>query len=188
MNDIKSNKKDLEDCMRCIDIMHKQIQHIIVILVEFIKTSLSNAKESQVSVQGKRMYVLQQAMKIISWIGEFDPQNVNSQNLHLPSDLKQINDHTRNLMRDFPTSYGGSTLVNNYNRLKQRHASLGNNESNNISGMISPQDSNKTLPSMQMMNSHNQSVNNLGLVSAEELRSQIKDRYTRGFRNENQTP
>lgn len=170
MNDIKSNKKDVEDCMRCIDIQHKQIQHIIVILVEFIKTSLSNAKESQVSVQGKRMYVLQQAIKIISWIGQFDPQNINSRDLHLPTDLKSLNDHTRNLLRDFPSGYGGSTLVNNYNRLKQRHASLGASEGTNISGMISPispQDSNKTLPTMQMMGSHhNQSLNNLGMVAS----------------------
>jgi len=38
--DIKANKVDTENNMRCIDILHKQIEHVIVLLVEFLKTNV----------------------------------------------------------------------------------------------------------------------------------------------------
>jgi len=46
--DIKSNKVDTESNMRSIDIIHKQVTHIIVLLVEFLKTNITSAKESEV--------------------------------------------------------------------------------------------------------------------------------------------
>jgi hypothetical protein len=39
--DIKTNKIDTEATMRSIDIMHKQITHMIVLLIEHVKTSLT---------------------------------------------------------------------------------------------------------------------------------------------------
>ena len=44
--DIKTNKIDTEATMRSIDIMHKQITHMIVLLIEHVKTSLTQQKES----------------------------------------------------------------------------------------------------------------------------------------------
>ena len=37
---IKSNKLDTEQNLQCIDILHKQITHIIVLLIELMKTSV----------------------------------------------------------------------------------------------------------------------------------------------------
>ena len=39
--DIKSNKVDTEQNMRSVDILHKQVTHIIVLLIEFLKTNLN---------------------------------------------------------------------------------------------------------------------------------------------------
>ena len=39
--DIKSNKVDTEQNMRSIDILHKQVTHIIVLLIELLKTNLN---------------------------------------------------------------------------------------------------------------------------------------------------
>ena len=41
MMDVKSNKIDTENNMRCVDILHRQIEHVIVLMVELIKTNLS---------------------------------------------------------------------------------------------------------------------------------------------------
>ena len=38
LNDLKSNKIDTEQTMICVDILHKQITHIIVLLIETMKT------------------------------------------------------------------------------------------------------------------------------------------------------
>jgi hypothetical protein len=53
-----------------------------------MKTGLTQQKESQVSIQKKRMFILQSAMKVVSWVNEFNPQNVNDNDLKLPDDLK----------------------------------------------------------------------------------------------------
>jgi hypothetical protein len=33
--------------MRCVDILHQQIMHIIVLVVELVKTNISQSKESK---------------------------------------------------------------------------------------------------------------------------------------------
>jgi hypothetical protein len=38
LNDLKSNKVDTEQTMICVDILHKQITHLIVLLIEAMKT------------------------------------------------------------------------------------------------------------------------------------------------------
>jgi len=38
LNDLKSNKIDTEQTMICVDILHKQITHLIVLLIETMKT------------------------------------------------------------------------------------------------------------------------------------------------------
>ena len=44
----KTNKSDSALMMRCIDIMHRQISHIIILVLELIKQGISNKIESQV--------------------------------------------------------------------------------------------------------------------------------------------
>ena len=61
LNEIKSNKHDVEQLMRCIDIQHKQISHLVVLFYEVQKTLISQKKESDVSIQNKRMYIFQQS-------------------------------------------------------------------------------------------------------------------------------
>ena len=41
LSEIKSNKFDTDFLMRCVDIQHKQITHVAVLLVEAVKTMLS---------------------------------------------------------------------------------------------------------------------------------------------------
>lgn len=59
LNDIKSNKVDTEQAMRGIDILHLQITHILVLLIELGKTIVNQQKESQVSIQNKRLFMLE---------------------------------------------------------------------------------------------------------------------------------
>ena len=45
--DMKTNKKDTEYLMRSIDVIHKQVVHIIVVMIEFIRTNIKKQKESK---------------------------------------------------------------------------------------------------------------------------------------------
>ncbi len=86
--DLKSNKHDTDQTMKAMDIIHKQITHMIVLMIEIVKGSmnaLSIANDSDKTKHHKNlMYLLSQTVNVCRWINEFDPQNVNSEDLYLP--------------------------------------------------------------------------------------------------------
>jgi hypothetical protein len=47
LNDLKSNKNDTDLAMKGIDILHNQVLHIIVIVIEFVKASLATASDNE---------------------------------------------------------------------------------------------------------------------------------------------
>ena len=44
MLDIKSNKVDTEAAMKGIDVLHKQVEHILMLTVEMLKTFATDQK------------------------------------------------------------------------------------------------------------------------------------------------
>ena len=55
----KTNKCDSENQMKAIDIIHKQVTHTVVLLIEVVK-QLENEKNDSVSLrQNKRIYLMQ---------------------------------------------------------------------------------------------------------------------------------
>jgi hypothetical protein len=79
---------------------------MIVLMIEIVKGSmnaLSIANDSEKTKHHKNlMFLLSQAVNVCRWINEFDPQNVNSEDLYLPQDLKTLNDHSKQLVQNFP--------------------------------------------------------------------------------------
>ena len=138
---MKTNKVDTEQAMRGIDILHMHIKHILVLMIELGKTIVNQAKESQVSIQGKRLFVLEQSQRVQNWVNTFEPQNVNVKDLTIPDELKLITDHTKRLVNSpsrhqaaFATTHGGfggqsgsrSMLTqNSFNRLNVNRPSYG---------------------------------------------------------------
>jgi DNA polymerase family B len=100
--DMKSNKTDTDLAMKGLDIVHKQVTHMIVLVVELIKScmnALSIHNDSDKTKHHKNlMYILQQAVNVCRWINDFDPQNVNIEDLVLPNDLKTLNAHSKSLV------------------------------------------------------------------------------------------
>jgi len=102
LQDIKTNKEDTEMSMRNIDILHKQVTHIIVLLTELVKTNLQQKKESFASIQQRQMYILWQCMNVVNWVNLFNPQTVNTNDFKLPPELKELNDHSKLLTKEYP--------------------------------------------------------------------------------------
>ena len=69
------------------------------------------------------MFILQNAMRVVNWVHQFDPGNVNNDDLKLPADLKQLNDHTKTLIKEFPK-------MNALNRLKKAQRSSSHHDIN----------------------------------------------------------
>ena len=68
--EIKSNKIDLEQTMNAVDTVYWQVQHVIVILVELLRSGVSSA-ETKLSKENKKMFLLKQALHICEWISKF---------------------------------------------------------------------------------------------------------------------
>ena len=85
MAEAKSNKADTELLMRDVDIMHKQMTHVAVLLIEIFKL-LEEKKAAK--------YLLEQAVTVCRWVHEFDPQHLNNQDLTLPQALKDMEEYS----------------------------------------------------------------------------------------------
>ena len=68
LNDAKTNKSDTEILMKSIDVQQKQIPQFIVLFVEQLKTLIKSQKETKVSIQNKRMNILQSSVLVMNWI------------------------------------------------------------------------------------------------------------------------
>ena len=100
--DSKTNKQDSEQQLRAIDILHRQLDHTVVLLIEIIKGQLNEQNETMAGTKTNRLYLLKQCANISKWIREFDPQNINYGSLKLPTSLKQLNDHAQSLIKEWP--------------------------------------------------------------------------------------
>lgn len=88
--------------MKAIDIIHKQVTHTVVLLIEVVK-QLENEKIDSVSLrQNKRIYLMQQLVNVLSWIQELNPQQINYDHLILPDNLKPLHEFAKTAISEFP--------------------------------------------------------------------------------------
>ena len=48
------------------------------------------------------MFLLNQAVNVCRWVHEFDPENINGEDLVLPPELRSLQDHAKVLVMEFP--------------------------------------------------------------------------------------
>lgn len=101
LNDIKSNKFYTDILMRCVDIQHKHLQHLAILLTETIKSLIKNNKDrdAKLDVQSHRTFILQQSKKIMQWVSKYEPQKMNVKD-STANELKRMNDYTKLLLTD----------------------------------------------------------------------------------------
>jgi len=56
----------------------------MVVVVELIKLLLFSTKETEGEKQTKKNHLLEQAANVLNWMYEFDPENVNFDELKIP--------------------------------------------------------------------------------------------------------
>ena len=77
MDNNKSNKSDTQLTLKAIELLHKQVMHVVVLLIEVIKTMIPNAQENEKVREKKKLYNLQSAVSVCKWALRFDPYNTN---------------------------------------------------------------------------------------------------------------
>jgi len=88
--------------MKALDIMHKQAQHMTVLIIEIVKGLMNEKSETEVTKAQKRKYLLEMAVKVCDWVNKFDPSNINYDSLKLPTNLASLNQYSDELVKDFP--------------------------------------------------------------------------------------
>ena len=98
----KANKHDSEQQMRALDIMHRQMTHLSVLLLEVQKQMLNEQNETTAQLKSRRMFTLEQMVNVTNWIHDFNPQNVNFMDLNLPGNLRTLDDYSRVALKEYP--------------------------------------------------------------------------------------
>jgi len=62
--------------MKAIDIMHRQMQHLIVLLIELAKLA-NEQQETRAQKDKKRGFIFEQCKTVRDWIMQFKPDNIN---------------------------------------------------------------------------------------------------------------
>ena len=73
----KANKVDTEMCLRWVDLLHKMVNKVVLLLTTKLKTDLDVGTEGANQRQNKKVQLLQQGLIISKWIESFDSQNIN---------------------------------------------------------------------------------------------------------------
>ena len=73
----KANKVDTEMCLRWVDLLHKMVNKVVLLLTTKLSTDLDNNVEGANQRQNKKVQLLQQGLIISKWIESFDSQNIN---------------------------------------------------------------------------------------------------------------
>lgn len=88
--------------MKTIDVLHRQLVHLNVLFVEQIKQGIEVKNESKPEKQARAKFLLHQAISVLNWINEFDPQNVNTKDLYLPPHLMDLYNYSSTVVKKLP--------------------------------------------------------------------------------------
>ena len=79
--------------MKATDIIHKQVQHLGVMIVEILRNETAKYTQSPESEQTKKNkynMMLYQSLNIVKWIQNFNPETINTTDLKVPNELEQF--------------------------------------------------------------------------------------------------
>ena len=74
----KANKIDIEMCLRWVDLLHKMVNQIMLLLTLKFKSELEQVGgESNHVKQNRKVQMLNQSLIIQKWVESFNSQNIN---------------------------------------------------------------------------------------------------------------
>ena len=74
----KANKVDTEMCLRWVDLLHKMVNQVMLLLTLKCKSDLEPVGGESANVkQNRKVQLLHQSLLISKWIESFDSQNIN---------------------------------------------------------------------------------------------------------------
>ena len=91
--ELKTNTKDTARNMQATDIIHKQIKHLSVLLIEILRhetEKYTKVKEPEHFHKSKWLAMMHQSLSVAEWINRFTPERINDSNLSVPKKIEDF--------------------------------------------------------------------------------------------------
>lgn len=79
LNEQKSNKNETENMMDGVNVLNRQIQHLILILTEVLKMNIAQGAETKQQREHQSIQLLKQIKALTNWALKFDAKNKQNQ-------------------------------------------------------------------------------------------------------------
>ena len=92
--EFKSNINDTETNMKATDVLHKQIKHLIMLIIEVLRREVSKVSgnyHNEKAYKQECLMLLSQGFSIAKWINNFNPESIGPKDITLPKDLSDFN-------------------------------------------------------------------------------------------------
>lgn len=86
--------------MKALEVIHKQLQHTQVLLIEAIRLTDITEWQNETHRSSKRVYLLEQAATVMRWMEDFDPSGREAENFKTPPAVQKLKTNTKELKRD----------------------------------------------------------------------------------------
>ena len=113
----KANKIDTEMCLRWVDLLHKMVNKVVLLLTTKLKVDLDMSHDTNANNrQNKKVQLLQQGLIISKWIESFDSQNINdfyfmTEREKQPTRINQVQMQFKRAIHDIENSTLSPNLI-----------------------------------------------------------------------------
>ncbi|CAI2383872.1 unnamed protein product [Moneuplotes crassus] len=102
--DKKTDKADTECTQNSIEVIHKQIKHLVMMLMESCRVLMEAELSNKQTKINKLNTILQQCFILAKWVSKFNPGCTNVFDLVMPDDMQNFQDFVKNAMEEIPFS------------------------------------------------------------------------------------
>ena len=97
---MKSDKSDTNTNKRISDILHKQIRHLTIMMIELLKNNLDRntikVPDQEYINEKKSKILFRQGLSIAKWINKFCPEDINEDIYEMPHNLQEFEKFVNN--------------------------------------------------------------------------------------------
>ena len=170
----KANKVDTEMCLRWVDLLHKMVNKVVLLITTKLKVDCDVGIETQNNRTDKKVQLLQQGLIISKWIESFDSQNINdfyfmTEKEKQPQRIQQVQMQFKRAIKDIENQALSPHLANVNRAIKKTK-----------DGLDLRQDDNKfaqTVNNSLKLRLNGRSSDNFDTFDAEQIVQDSNERY-----------
>ena len=104
MYELKSDKAETENNLNAIEIIHKQIKHLVMMVMESSRVLIETEYSNKQTKLNRLNNILQQSFLLTKWVMKFNPENNNPYDQVIPEDMNNFQDFMLKTMEEIPFS------------------------------------------------------------------------------------